>query len=430
MSQYSTSLRTQHYEPSSHIANKMTTFRLDKNSLYMPNMRIINLGYFSNAADLTPSQLAGHYGCIQRISLMDGAKTLSTLRNANRWLSFENQLGENQHKLNVLSPQCQAAVGYVLRVDDKVDYIAPTAGAAVHNGSASEVLTSTLDLRRVFPCLNQMAQGVDTALFTQLRVEIEYVADASSVALSDKSKSVNIQEPTLLADMVVDPAMAAAMRKAQPSTMAFYEIENDVLVVPTQGGTNDTTPIVQSTTSTLNGFDNKVVGRVAILKLTTDPADNYSTNARRAYGPFSSRNYHREVLQIRKNGQNMFPSSGISNDGYKLQLLNDSWGNMCIPPFGASAGVGLDPPQASVNISGVPPLDETTKQSHRVGASDYYGFSVEDRVNQLSLTFQRECTTTNVADYNWTNNGISMFVFGEVRKSIVIKGGSYECVYA
>ena len=428
MSQYSTSLRTQHYEPSSHIANKMTTFRLDKNSLYMPNMRIINLGYFSNSAAL-PSQLAGHYACIQRISLMDGAKTLSTLRNANRWLSFENQLGDNQHKLNVLSPQCQAAIGYILRPDDKVDYPPPPAGNAVSVDVASEVLTSTLDLRRVFPVLNQMSSGVDTAVFTQLRVEIEYVADSTSVGLSDKSKTVTIQEPTLLADMVVDPSLAAAMRKAQPSVVPFYEIENDVLVVPTKTGTNNDTPIVQSTTSTLNGFDNKVVGRVAILKLTTDPADNYETNARRAYGPFSSRNYHREVLQIRKNGQNMFPSSGISNDGYKLQLLHDAWGNVCIPPFGAAAGVGLAPPAGATNGSGTPPT-EAGKQSNRIGASDYYGFSVEDRVNQLSLTFERSCTTTDVATYNWTNNSITMFVFGEVRKSIVIKGGSYECVYA
>ncbi len=430
MSQYSTSLRTQHYEPSSHIANKMTTFRLDKNSLYMPNMRIINLGYFTNAVDQTPSQLAGHYGCIQRISLMDGAKTLSTLRNANVWLSFENQLGDNQHKLNVLSPQCQAAIGYILRPDDKVDYPPPPAGSALSNGSASEVLTSTLDLRRVFPVLNQMSSGVDTALFTQLRVEIEYVTDPAAVGLSDKSKSVTIQEPTLLADMVVDPSLAAAMRKAQPSVVPFYEIENDVLVVPTQTGTNDDTPIVQSTTSTLNGFDNKVVGRVAIAKLTTDRDDNYETNARRAYGAFSSRNYHREVLQIRKNGQNMFPSSGISNDGYKLQLLHDAWGNVCIPPFGAAAGVGLANPQGFANNSGTPVTDVDGKQANRIGASDYYGFSVEDRVNQLSLTFQRDCTTTNVATYNWTNNGITMFVFGEVRKSIVIKGGSYECVYA
>ena len=203
-----------------------------------------------------------------------------------------------------------------------------------------------------------------------------------------------------------------------------------LFVVPTQGGTHDTNPIVQSTTSTLNGFDNKVVGRVAILKLTTDPADNYETNARRAYGAFSSRNYHREVLQIRKNGQNMFPSSGISNDGYKLQLLHDAWGNVCIPPFGAAAGVGLAPPAGATNGSGTPPTDVAGKQSNRIGASDYYGFSVEDRVNQLSLTFERSCTTTDVATYNWTNNGITMFVFGEVRKSIVIKGNSYECVYA
>ena len=425
--QYSTNLRTQYYEPSSHVANKMTTFRLDKGALYMPNLRIINLGYSVNAADLTANPLAGHYGCIRNIRLMDGANTLSQLRNANTWLSFKNQLGKNQHKLCVDSPNNGAQVGYVLDSNSDIQYI-PANGTTLSNGSASEISTSVLDLRHVFPILNNI-DVVDCDVFSQLRVEIEYETTAAKMGCSKSDPTVTIQEPTLAADMIVNESVASKMRSSSQKSAQWDEIEHDVLFVPAQANKGSAGLNKQQFTGVINGFDGKLVGRIAILKHTVNAvAECYASNVALGFGSFQSRNYNNERLQIRKNGTNVFGGNGIDNDGYKSQLLWSAWGDLCVPPFATKPGVGSDNSDAPpVNDSGVFPK-ENNVQSNRVGGADYYGVSIEDTVNQFQIEFDRDCHDNT--DYPEQNSAINMFIFGEVRKQIVIKDGSYSLVYA
>ncbi len=425
--QYSTNLRTQYYEPSSHVANKMTTFRLDKNALYMPNLRILNLGYSVDAADLKANALAGHYGCIHNIRLMDGSKTLSQLRNANKWLSFKNQLGKNQHKLCVDSPNNGAQVGYVLDSNSDVQYI-PANGTTLSDAGASEIATSVLDLRHVFPMLNNV-DAVDCSVFQQLRVEIEYESNSAKAGVSKSDATMTVQEPTLAADMVVNDAIASKMRSSAQKVAQWDEIENDLLFIPAQGDKGSAGLNKQSFSGVINGFDGKLVGRIAILKHSTAPATEcYTANVSQGFGSFQSRNYNNERLQIRKNGTNVFGGNGIDNDSYKSLLLWSSWGDVCVPPFATKPGIGSDDADAApINDSGVFPA-ENNKQSNRVGGADYYGISIEDTVNQFQIEFDRDCYDNT--GYPVQNSAINMYVFGEVRKQLVIKDGSYSLVYA
>ena len=53
---------------------------------------------------------------------------------------------------------------------------------------------------------------------------------------------------------------------------------------------------------------------------------------------------------------------------------------------------------------------------------------VHDVVNQFQIEFDRDCYDNT--GYPVQNSAINMYVFGEVRKQLIIKDGSYSLVYA
>ena len=437
---YSTNLKTMYIEPSTHVRNQMSTFRLDKNSVYLPSMRLVNVGFFSDNDAEQPNALCGYYGCIKNIRLMDGARTLSQLREANRWLSFSNQLGSNQNNLCVKSPMNGSQNGAVLRSDGRVDFIKGTTDRDISKNVASEIKTSTLDLLKVFPILNNLS-CIDTSQqgFSQLRIEVEYVHAAASVGSSKSTAVLVIQEPTLVCDMVINEKLADKL-KSDRAAISWDELENDVLTAPAAAAVaDDATRVIQPTTAVINGFDNKVVGRVLMMKHLSNPALGYDSGAIMGYGPYQSRNYHFEKLQVRLNGTNVFPgANGIDHDGYKNMLLWSSWGDVSIAPYGAAAGVGDQIPTVDIrtsaagafNNSGVPPLTSANLQSDKVGAQDYYGFSLEQRVNQLSVTYERSFFKNDAAIFPDVNAAVNVHIFAEVRKSLVFRKGGYDIIYA
>ena len=426
--QYSQNLRTTYIEASSHIANQISTFRLDKDAVYMPNLRLVNVGYYTNGTDRKANPLVGFLGVIKNIRLMDGAKTLSQQRHCNRWLSFQNQLGRNQHKLCVDSVNTGTAIGYMLQSNDECIHVAN--GTTVSKNVESEKLCAVLDLRKVFPLLNNLS-FVSTSVFKQLRIEVEYESDPVKVGAFNLTESVTVQQPTLVCDMVTDPAISSKIKASQPENATWDEMESDVIVVPANQPlvASGTTKVKQSTTNVINGFDNKYLGRIAILKNSSNPTtDCYTTNVSLGFGTYASRNYGGERLQIRKNGTNLFGGNGISNNSYRTLLLYSSWGDMCVPPFATRGGVGLDNPNsAPVNKSGQH-LGDGTLQNARVGGSDYYGVSIEDRVNQLVIEFDRDVVYSD-ANFLSQTSSVDLYIFGECRKQIIFKDGSYDCYY-
>lgn len=429
--QYSTNIRSQYQDPHTHVKNRITEFRLDSGAgqIYLPNLRIVNLGFFTDSAT-TAHKLLGFESCIRHIRLLDGAVELDSLRFANRYLSFKNQLGENQNKLCVMSPLAGSSVGYLLRVDDKVDYI--TGDTATHT-SESEEKSATLDLRKVFSFLSKI-DHLDTNVFKQLKIQIEYETTRELFGLADKSKVPTINTPMLVSDLVVDPKVSDKMRSSAVKEVVFDVIEHDQLTVADTSasvvGSATGAAVPQTTAGVVNGFDNKFVGRMVVLKQYNDPAVGYSTNAIIGYGPYSSNIYPDEALAVRKNGVNIFPGPlGLQSNGLRQMLLWSAWGNMTIVPHGAEYGVGnesvLDATPA--NTSGVPVLD-SNKLSKRVGQASYYGFSVEDRCNQLQLSFFKNAYK-DAQTGDPQNKAFDLHIYGECRKQLIISAGKYNVSY-
>lgn len=428
--QYSTSVKVQYLQPRTHLNNTLTEFRLDQDTAYFPNLRLSNIG-LTASADKKHNELTGAYGCIKNIRLMDGSVEISATRHANRWLSFMSQRDHNQNNLCVHSKLSKARVGYMLDDNDKCNYvftdvndvIATTDGA----GDVDNKL-ALLDLRKVFPILQNLTI-LDTSLMKNLKVVIEWTIDPTVVATLKDIAGVKIKEPELLCDQVMAEGAINSLRKSQKSVV-WDEIEHDQYNIPAianpAGGAGD--KVVQPTSAVVNGFDNKYISRMLLMKVPAVKTDIYSGDVSQGLGNFASVNLFREKLQLRVNGANIFAGDGIRSDSQKAMLMSQSWGDLNILPFSNRQNVGSEDRDAVIqNSSGVPPLN-ASKMDERIGHSDYIGFSVEDKIRQLN--FQHERTgLNNTLTIRQNELAYDIHIFAECRKVLQIGNGGYKIAY-
>ena len=429
MSSYSTSLKASYFDPRTDISGLTSEFRLDPNTAYMSNLRLANLG-FTTANEHTVNESVGFYSIVKNIRLMDGNIELSSLREANRWLSFMAVNGTNQDNLSVNGVLSKNAVGYVLDNTEQVqnpgifDKNSKTTLADADTYSAA----GHLPLEKVFPLLSKLPY-LDTAIFENLKVVIEYEKDIRKVSRADNTTINDTLSPVLIADEVRDPDQISGLRKTLGRTV-WYEMENDQFFIPAHnaGAQADGVGVEVETNATLNGFDNKFVSRVLMMKNYADLGDAFTGNQVRGFGPYASLNMFRSKTQFRLNGANVFPGDGLDRDSERAMLLSQTWGSVNILPFGNQNNVGNNfSDETTANSSGVPSL-EAGKVSQKVGQQDYLGFQIDGRINQLQVNFKRTCVRDT--DDNRNNVALDVYCFAEVLKAISFEGMSYNVQYA
>ena len=429
--QYSTSVKVQYLQPRTHLNNTLTEFRLDQDTAYFPNLRLSNIGITATAVQ-AHNQLTGTYGCIKNIRLMDGSVEISATRHANRWLSFMSQRDHNQNNICVHSRLSKAQVGYMMNSNDKNVYPITNGNDVIAVSNDTDTDTDKrlglLDLRKVFPILQNLTI-LDTSLMKNLKVVIEWTTDNTQVCLSKGATGIKIKEPELLCDQVMAEGAINALRKSQKSVV-WDEIEHDQYNIPAVANPADAGDVVvQPTSSVVNGFDNKYVSRMVLMKAPAVKTDLYVGDNAVGLGNFASVNLWREKLQLRVNGANIFAGDGLSKTAQKAMLMSQSWGDLNILPFSNRNNVGLEDRNAVVqNSSGVPKLEDDKKMSARIGQSDYIGFSLEDKIRQLNFQHERTCLNNTLAP---RQNEISydIHIFAECRKILQIGNGGYKIAY-
>ena len=431
--QYSTNVKTQYFQPRTHLKNVITEFRLDAESAYFPNLRLSNIGTVVNTETDTPD-LVGHLGCIRAIHLRDGATTISSTRHANRWLSFMSQRDSNQNNLCVHSPQSKAAVGFVLTERDKVENVRfDQADKHKSPTTYNELNTALLDLRKVFPILQSMSV-LDTAMMPHLKVVIEWETDKRLITNSNLIGAYTVQEPELLADQIMSEKAIGVLRKSLKDVV-WDEIESDQFVVPDQQtvstALDGAVSKEQVVNAVVNGFDNKYVSRILMMKTYQDTDSPFTSNVADGYANYSSLNQLREKTQLRVNGSNLFAGDGLISDSQKAMLLYQSWGDVNIAPFTNRNNIGSTvSANGLINTSGVPPRNTSggLKLGDTVGQSDYIGFSVEDKIRQLNFTYSRTIIKNNETQRR-NELGLTVLIFAECRKSLQFQGGGYKISY-
>jgi len=234
------------------------------------------------------------------------------------------------------------------------------------------------------------------------------------------------------------------LRNASTGSFMWNEIEHDLFQVAdaTNAGA-DNSRVTQNVESVINGFDNKFVSRVLMVKSLTnknllkggdDGSGSVGANIAFGNGNASSIAQFEEQVQVRHQGANLFNGDGLKNDAWKQMLLQETWGVVTIPPFGALQTVGAENTSlVCQNVNGLKFsfLDQDNaneKLSETQGQYSYIGFQIEDRVKQLQFSYTRT-VAKDTATIKYTQEGLDVHLYAEVRKQLVLGQNGYEVSY-
>ena len=382
-------------------------------------------------AACTYPPVSGILSLFKNVRLMDGSKELSSLRNADKYLAFKNLNQPNEKMQNINDILHKSRGSQELYVDGSIRQSGEGSNAITTVANKSDEHFGYVDLRLILPLLSNL-QALDTMVFKNLRLVIEYNSDPRLVTSKD-NVTVTVNQPTLVADEVINQDKMNMLRKASLGNFVWNEIEHDVFIIPAftvvHGGL-DSYEQVQDISGVINGFDNKYVSRMLFIKNATDLAKHYAGNNLQDIGAQCSLSQFKEEINVRLQGANLFSGEGLKNDAFKQMLLEETFGPITIPPFGALQSVGLDPHSTGsfVNRNGTGVCGSLTEAPAGVGEYSYIGFSIENKAKSLQIFYKR----TGVKDQDLvpdTSLGLDMNIYAEIRKSININNGGYVISY-
>tara|TARA_R110002096_G_scaffold292802_2_gene487246 strand:- start:2202 stop:3563 length:1362 start_codon:yes stop_codon:yes gene_type:complete len=453
MSIYNSRIKTHLIKPVYDGKNIRSEFRLESNTAYLSNMRLMDIGVTMGGTDQGQyNRLCGAYGVIKSIHLYDNNTLLDQQLENNLWSAWKQVNKTNQDNLDMNFITSANNAGSIYKAqDDQGTGI----GSLIGDGARFDLNTAPLalntakgwlNLKEVFPLLTSL-QYLDTALFQRIRIVIhyhnngeEFMANRQTIAAQPKTTT----EPLLIVDEIVGDGKAKVMGKF--NGVNYTTIEHDRVrlsaVVPTATEPNK----VQSQTFKISGFNNKNVGRMLIIKspiaqaFYTDPATADGSNIAKG-GKLQSVGCFKEIIQMRKNGNALLTGRGLESSAQRLAMVNDIWGQCSIPPF--SNGIAYE-----TDIKSTDDAKERTELLQRnnkdIGSLDYVAFDLRgERVLDLQFDYQRSGVyvfNTTPKDITGTddavtltskyNQALDLHFFAEVDKSIVVQGGKYQVLYS
>lgn len=402
--------------------NFRTEFRLKPNTVYLTNWRIANLGAKLGNADIY-NPLVGAASLIKSIHIYDGNQLLDQLLEFPLWAGFTSYNQSNKANVDMRRLLLADSTGFVY---EGLDVPNDTGNAVVNNAKirsrydspkASNDSTSSkgwLSLKSVMPFLDASLY-CPTTVFKNLRVVVEYNTAASQLGVQlggNAANTVSSFEPILLVDEVVNSERQAQIVKSYKG-VRYNAIEHDRVPIPAINADAGTVPI----TKTIGGFNNKNVTR---FLLVNSPHNASSTDATLGLG---STSMFKQETQIRMNGVNIFPASGINRPNQRLSLLTDVWGTC--NSFNGTNQVQLSTGDGTIDNTIVAKVAATRTF---VGNLDYCAFSgmTGEPVQEMQVDFTRFSETgANAAQYGAMN----LHVFGEVLKQIAVNNNGYAINY-
>jgi hypothetical protein len=411
--------------------NNQAEFRIPKNKIYSNSIYLEQLGFTAATADgVLYNKLTGALGCIKSAVLLDNGVEIDSCKNCGGLTGFKNKLGLPKRVVNKVNHETSSRTGQILR-----------SGVATNKTITSQIVGSfdtqllgpdastghdgLVNLSFFFPILNQLP-SVDTNLFTDLRVRLEFTSDKFDL-FSAQDKPTSQMIPVMRLQEIEDPKIAASMA-IKSGNVPWLAYEHDRYVIPANAGTN--TGFEQTTSVRLNGIRNKSIGRVLIQKGYVTTSEEKTGND---YGNFASRSLFKEKIQVRVNGANLFAEGGLGGDTCMdiMAVCADAWGDYTLNPYEGehSCGVGdFDANPANLEIS-------TYVDNVRLNKGAYIGFHVQGKANDFFIEHKRTCVTGDVNSKVYNSAGsasldaLSCNVYFEVKKNLMVKNGKYIVQY-
>ena len=411
---------TKYVDPQTYVPGVRASWELDiSEAAYLPNMRVGFLGVSNTSDNEDYNRLLGALAQCRNWRLMDGKTELCASNVAQFHRGFQSQGVKNAHTEAVTSNMNCNAVGFTVEgVDLKVGRVATVLQSMI---SPSATHSAWLDLRDIFPMLNSVSH-LPTAVFENLRIEVEFdVKTPTSQVLVDTTKVLTTLRPLLMVDVLTNPVIVDKLN-GQLQTASWLEVEHDQFLIPqtTLDGAAGDQLLVQPTNVKLNGFNNKRIERLLMVKEIADPAKEIGAGLVLGYGKYSSQACFRQKIQVRVNGSNILPRNGLTQNNERTATLIDTFGDQA-NYIGSNqyGGVGGFASVVSAGSGGASLL----------GQLDYVGLYVGDYINDLQIQYERT-GLHDTALKRATTSAIVSHVYCEVQKILTVGKGGYNISYA
>ena len=428
---YSNRIKVHELEPIYDSTSNRTEFRFQPDKIYSTNVLLANLG-IDQTTGSEYNRLVGSAGMIENIQLMDGNTVLQMTRSTAHWVAWK-MLRKSNADLTCVQPLVsgnEAGVKFS-GADRAIAGIEITgkqinrAGAPAGDVQQTKTSKTHIPCNMMLPILNAM-KYIDTSVFRNLKIVVEY--EMTGIIKNNQNEVQSTQRPLLVVEEVVDDSQVASMKGKQGS-FEFDNIETDRHFIPAITGiTDNSSASNQSKSFHLNGFNNKKVGRVLMVKTTTLPSNTQTGNTDYQNGIYDSMGLFKETTQLRVNGINVFAKGGITKDNQRLARCVDAWGSGAIPPF--SQGLAYRSPDAKVRsalFNGNNGANTNFGYISHFGA-DLGGTLVNDWHVEFGRTgvFPTGGSGVAVSKYNQEYK-LQFFVL--TKKAIVMNGSSYNVTY-
>lgn len=394
MAYYTSQVKTWTIDPTFHTRQR-SEFRLPAESLFLPNLRLLNIGVYVNEAKNRYNFLVGSQ-CIKNIWIYNGKEVLDQVLGFGSLEAFRRYSRTNSENMDLAKVLKGHGMGFFLYTFGEANGeplphpqvcewnpIAPNKPQTTDEASPRALI----DLKEVFGLLNSI-EFLSSKMFPELRVVIEY--DTENVLALDvvenPSVVAGVCQPLLVADEFIDPAMHSKFLSEFKSVM-FNSWETETVQLPANA---------VSSNFKLTGLCGKTVGRVLVQK---QGATAYS----KLYKNLGSEVMINETIQFVIDGRNWMPNDGISRPNEKLGILTDTFGVCNSIPLSNDTGC-YRAPMVIQNYD------------DRIGHLDYTAIKVGQTVANVQLNYKREIPIGASVRYS---QSLRLNVFGEVGKAIV-----------
>ena len=417
MAFYTSGIKTSILDATFDKANFQTEFRFMEDTLYLPNLRLLNVGVLGDNEKY--NELVGSYGVIKSIHLYDGNTLLDQVLECGRWLGWKNFNNSNDSNKNLNNVLSNNALGFTFQGQDTSSTDAKVRSFKEAGSSdTTETLAykGWLSLKSLMPFLDAHSGGIPTNIYKRLRLVVQYSTDKDNY-INDTTSNYSSIEPVLVADEMVDSPQKSSMMNSYKG-VNYVGIEHDRVVVPPVNPTVGEPNKVQEKNFLVNGFTNKKVNRMLLVNTPTQQSTWKTGNINDPYSNMGSVSQLEQKVQVRVNGQNLYPGNGITRPNQRLARLTDTWGTV------NSVSNDLNLEDASNHFTNIKTLGELDYQ-----ALNLAGRRVQELQVQYSRTGDYDNTPGTDQRQTKLNQQLILNMYGEVQKSVNVSGGRYVLGY-
>lgn len=405
--------------------NFKSEFRLHSGSVFLSNMRLINMGVKEDGgANTNYNPLTGAF-CINSIQLLDGNQLIDQVLEASIHQAFKNYNKSNDENISVENDLTKNNLGYVMAGTTTFDNATPkrpnqtSLKINTENGASvtgeDKFRRSWLNLKALLPFLSSSLY-VPTDTFKNLKLVVNWKSpeQLKNIVKAQGGTYSTLEESSLVVEEVLPgPARSAMMMNYEG--VRYRAIESDKVSVPAITAIPADSEKAQNNRFLINGFNGKTVERMVVVQTPTDEATWTNAGNLKAAGNQGSVAQHKSTLQIRVNGANKIPRTGLTKKNQRLAMLSDTWGECNLIPGSNSVFY------KALEEKNTAPAKEAT---NLMGQFDYMGCEVREPVRELVLEYNRVGVTNNAG----LNQRLELNVFGEVNKAVSVDKSSKQYV--